>query len=162
MITQGPIVYKAEDWLRNVFSVLGNSYGGNFSGLGLILYQPPLALPVVPLTQNEQELPVPARGVLESIQLLQSLCHVDSAFHDGFHLVDAQTLSVTNVSQFFSPPIPDVLPNVSIKCPIGARFMAAWLGSLLPNVCLTAILSQVEGGLLFNRGQVRIIFPTGK
>ena len=152
----------AEDWLQCVFSALGASFAERFSGLGLILYYPRLPLPVLPLARSAPALPLPTRNLQESIQLLHVLCQFDSAFHDGFHLVDAESLSITHVSQFFSPPIPDIVPELMTDHPIGARFMSAWLGSYLPAVCMTATLSRSEGGLVFARGVVRTLFPPGK
>ncbi|MEO8736582.1 MAG: hypothetical protein ABI380_08585 [Edaphobacter sp.] len=155
-------IHEAEDWLQSVFSALGASYVERFSGLGLILYYPRLPLPVLPLVQSASALPLPTRNLQESIQLLHVLCQFDSAFHDGFHLVDAESLSITHVSQFFSPPIPDIVPELRTDHPIGARFMSAWLGSNLPAVCMTATLSKSEGGLVFSRGVVRTLFAPGK
>lgn len=155
-------IREAEDWLQSVFSALGASYAERFSGLGLILYYPRLPLPVLPLARSAPALPLPTRNLQESIQLLHVLCQFDSAFHDGFHLVDAESLSITHVSQFFSPPIPDIVPELMTDHPIGARFMSAWLGSNLPAVCMTATLSRSEGGLVFARGVVRTLFAPGK
>lgn len=155
-------IREAESWLQNVFSALGSDYAEQFSGLGLILYYPRLALPVVPLARSAPALPLPTRNFEESIRLLQALCRFDSAFHDGFHLVDAESLNITHISQFFSPPIPDTVPELMTDHPIGARFMSAWLGSNIPTVCMTATLSRSEGGLVFARGIVRQLFASGK
>jgi len=160
--THDSTIQNAEDWLQAVFSALGASYAEGFSGLGLILYYPPLALPVLPLSRSESTLPVPTGNLQEGVQLLRALCQFDSPFHDGFHLVNASNLNITHVSQFFSPPMPDIFPDLATDRPIGARFMSAWLGSLLPAVCMTAILSRGEGGLVFTRGTVRTLFAPGK
>ena len=155
-------IREAEDWLQSIFSALGTDYAERFSGLGLILYYPRLALPVLPLARSAPALPLPTRNLQESIRLLKELCRFDSAFHDGFHLVDAESLTITHVSQFFSPPIPDIVPELMTDHPIGARFMSAWLGSNIPAVCMTATLSRSEGGLVFERGVVRTLFAPGK
>jgi hypothetical protein len=107
---------------------------------------------VLPLVWNGNALPLPTEDVEGSIALLRQLCRPDSPFHDGFHLVDAQSLKLTHASQFFAPPIPDVRPEGMSNRAVGARFMAAWIGSLLPTVAMTAILSQCEGGVMFERG----------
>lgn len=155
-------IRKAEDWLQSVFSALGTNYAERFSGLGLILYYPRHALPVLPLVRGAPDFPLPTRSLQESIRLLYALCQSDSEFHDGFYLVDAESLNITHVSQFFSPPIPDVVPDLAPDHPIGARFMSAWLGSYLPSICMTATLSRGEGGLIFQRGIVRTLFAPGK
>lgn len=162
MTTHDSTIRNVEDWLQSIFSALGTNYADGFSGLGLILYYSPLALPVLPLARNAPALPMPTRNLKESIRLLRALCQFDSAFHDGFHLVDAGSLNITHVSQFFSPPIPDIVPDLPTDHPIGARFMSARLGSLLPAVCMTAILSRGEGGLVFTQGAVRTLFAPDK
>ena len=152
-------IRAAEDWLQSVFYALGTNYTERFSGLGLILYYPPLALPVLPLVHRVLDVQLPTRNLQESIRLLHTLCQFDSVFHDGFHLVDSETLSITHVSHFFSPPIPDNVPSLVPDHPIGARFMSAWLGSLLSAACMTATLNRAEGGLMFMQGTVRTLFP---
>lgn len=152
-------MHNAEDWLGKIFSALGNC-DEDFSGLGLILYHSPLSLPVLPLTRTESRLQLPTRNLQQSIKLLREVCQLKSAFHDGFHLVNASSLGITHVSQFFAPPIPEIVPKLISANPIGARFMSAWLGSLLPSVCVTAILSKVEGGIVFSQGEMRSIFSS--
>lgn len=144
-------------WLKAVFSELMSKPHPAFSGLGLILYHPPLALPVLSLASDEHPLKLPTRTRSESIDLLKTITSGDSEFHDGFHLVDADTLFITHVSQFFAPPIPEGITKPVCNHPIGARFVAAWLGSLLPGVSITATLSKREGGLIFDHGCLRSI-----
>ncbi len=143
----------SEDWLRRVFVALSASRANDFSGVGLILYYPPAAvLPVLPLAGDNAPVPLPTANLNGSIELLLSTSRFSSLFHDGFHLVDATTLNITHVSQYFAPPIPELLPPIIVGHPIGARFMSAWLGSLLPTVQMTAILSNFNSGLFFRRG----------
>lgn len=158
MSSHDVIIRNAEEWLKGVFCALASPYAEHFSGLGLILYHSTHALPVLPLTHSESELPLPTTGFEDSVRLLQTLCQFDSPFHDGYHLVEAVSLSITHVSQFFSPPIPEIVPQSPTNHAVGARFMSAWLGSYLPNVCMTATLSKSEGGLVFERGTVRTLF----
>lgn len=150
-------IRNAEEWLKAVFSALSTPYSETFSGLGLILYHSKDALPVLPLTHAEPEFALPTGRIQDSVQLLRALCQSDSRFHDGFHLVEAESLSITHVSQFFSPPIPEIVPRSPTNAAIGARFMSAWLGSYLPAVFMTAILSRGEEGLVFEKGVVRSI-----
>jgi hypothetical protein len=158
MSSHDAIIRNAEEWLKGVFCALGTPCTKSFSGLGLILYHSTHALPVLPLTHSESELPLPTMGLEDSVRLLHTLCQFDSPFHDGFHLVEAESLSITHVSQFFSPPIPEIVPQSPTNHAVGARFMSAWLGSYLPAVCMAATLSRVEGGLVFERGVIRTLF----
>lgn len=72
--------------------------------------------------------------------LLVNISRRDSVCHDGFHLVQATTLAITDVSQFLSPPIP--AKPLPLEQPGGARHMAARLASLLPSVALAAVFTS--------------------
>jgi hypothetical protein len=153
---------KSVDWLRHIFSSLRTTEKERFAGLGLILYYPPAKLPVLPLVQPPYHFSLPTSSLTESVELLQMLCQADSPFHDGFHLADACSLRITHVSQYFAPQISNTAPDLKTTRPIGARFLSAWLGSLLPGIQLTAILSKGEGGIVFRRGTVQqILSPEG-
>lgn len=144
------------NWLVEIFSAL-NASADNFAGLGLIFYEPPLALPILSLAPQDRELDLPASSIAASIALLSKVSRAGSPFHDGFHMVNANNLQVTQVSQFFAPPIPSAAPRIDVDHPIGARFMAAYLGSMMPTVALIATLSKREGGLIFMNGTIQPI-----
>jgi hypothetical protein len=145
---------KPEEWVRSVFGHIGAELPAGFSGLGLVLYAPPLDLPVTPLVPLNQIPRLPAGGPGESAELLRRLSDSAAPMHDGFHLVDAKSLTITRVCHFFAPPIPAEIPKGMPNHPVGARYMAALLGSLLPSVVITAVLSR-EGAIIFERGVAR-------
>jgi hypothetical protein len=137
-----------------VFGYVGAGLPTGFSGLGLVLYAPPLDLPVTPLVPLNQIPRLPTGDPIESAELLRRLSDSTAPMHDGFHLVDAKSLTITRVCHFFAPPIPAEIPQAMPNHPVGARFMAALLGSLLPSVVMTAVLSR-EGAVIFERGVAR-------
>ena len=139
-------------WVKAIFCALIKGDPAEFSGVGLIFYDSKDSLPVLPLTDKETHLKLPTSNLEESIQLLSSISKHHSHFHDGFHLVEANTLSITDVSQFFSPPIPRAHRFHPPHVNVGARFMAALLGSCLREVRMTAILSSHGDGLIFEKG----------
>lgn len=131
-------------WISSVFGRLRAEMTADFAGVGLLVYRPPLSLPVLPMVRDTEQLALPVAGVKEVAELLQQISQRSSVFHDGFHLVDAETSSVTHVSQFFSPPIPKLAcPSVPISNG-GARHMAAFIGSFIPEVVVAAIHSPGE------------------
>jgi hypothetical protein len=126
----------------------------NFSGLGVIFYKPPIALPVIPLGSVErfpQRLPI--GGIKPMAHLLAEISSITSPWHDGFHLVDSDLFAITHVSQFFSPPVDLVLPRIAALAPIGARQMAAILGSMLASVEYVALLNGRAQLSVFQSGK---------
>jgi hypothetical protein len=139
-----------------VFELLGHvqiNAPSSFSGLGLVFYRAPLRLPVASLGDQSLFLPtLPVHGVDAIARVLADISGSASLWHDGFHLVELSAVALTHVSQFFAPPIHLVTPLHSGATPIGARQMAATVGSKIPSVEYTAILSKSEGPLVFRAG----------
>jgi len=152
--------HVATEWITHLLTALAAKRPARFAGIGLLVYTSQ-DLPVTPLVQDVTDLRLPTRNRDEALALLSTISRYDSRFHDGFHLVDGNTLRVTHVSQFFSPPIPSDLSDLGSTRGVGARYMAAYLGSLMTGVALTAILSGDEGGLVFDRGEVTCVVDAG-
>lgn len=144
-----------DEWLTTVLCHVAANLPAHFAGLGLVLYVPPLDLPVTPLVPPSQTPRLAGNDVKASAELLRRLSDSANPLHDGFHLVDAKSLTITHLCHFFSPPIPAGIAKSIPDHPVGARFMAALLGSLLPSVVMTAVLSDREGAIAFERGVVR-------
>lgn len=126
----------------------------SFSGLGLLVYAPPLRLPVGPLGDIAAfPSALPAHGCVEIARILADASTLDSPWHDGFHLIDGAVGSLTHICQFFAPPI-DALPSVKPgQRPIGARHAAAVAGSTLDGVICTALVSAKGDAQIFAHGQ---------
>lgn len=142
-------------WLTNVLGAVAARQTGRVAGLGLVLYRPPLDLPVTGLVPPELGVRLPCKDLKATVELLSRLSDADSALHDGFHLIDASRMELTHVCHFFAPPIPDTLPDTIPGYAVGARFMAALLGSLLPSVVMTAVMGDREGAIAIERGLIR-------
>lgn len=146
---------EIESWLRSVLGDIGTNDDSKFSGLGIVFYTERATLPVHPLVSAVCEPPLPINALNDARELISSISRRDSIFHDGFHLVDAKTLSITDVSQFLSPPIaPQLLSANQVR---GARHMAARLASLLPAVSLVAVCTQVSQVTIYERGKERTL-----
>lgn len=127
----------------------------NFSGLGIIFYTPPLSLPVVHLGNPVSFCDVlPMSDISNMSKFLADISELRSPWHDGFHLVDCSTYSLTHVSQFFSPPIRSLTETGEPCTPMGARQMAAILGSLLDSVEYIALLNIKAQASVFRRGKI--------
>jgi hypothetical protein len=144
----------AQEWLETVLGLVQADLPTRFSGLGVIFYIPPLDLPVAPLVPTKQLPRLSTGNPEETATLLRALSDSATPTHDGFHLVDATSFAITHVCQFFAPPIPRTIPKSMPQHPVGARFMAALLGSLLPSVVMTAVFGR-EGAITFERGTPR-------
>jgi hypothetical protein len=149
-----------EEWLTAVLCHVAADLPARFAGLGLVLYAPPLDLPVTPLVPQSQMPRLPGGDFRGSAELLRGLSDSASPLHDGFHLVDARSLALTHLCHFFAPPIPPAIPKSIPDHPVGARFMAALLGSFLPSVVMTAVLSDREGAIAIEHGAIRRLTMT--
>lgn len=151
--------HQIENWVARIFSDLSKEKSPDFSGLGLLFYRPGFLPPTASLAPDVSSLDLPTKNFRQSAELLHQICRPVSPFHDGFHLVNADSLAITHVCQFLSPPVPDQSHPIANSQPIGARFMAAYLCSMLPSVAAAATLSKHTGGTLFIRGTTRKISP---
>lgn len=72
----------------------------DFSGVGIVLYVPPLKLPTISLRSIDKlvvRLPLVSDDIA---RFLASISGKSSPWHDGFHLVDSRTFSLTHIAQF--------------------------------------------------------------
>lgn len=146
---------REEEWVTRLFRLLSGDVPSSFEGVGLVVYHPPMVLPVTPLVPIARMPANKAIDVEGSAGFLRSLAASPENLHDGFHLIDAQRLVITHICQYVAPPIPPMMPSQALPYPVGARYMTALLASLLPTVVLTATLNAREGAVLFVNGQLR-------
>ena len=124
----------------------------SFAGLGLIIYRDFSGLPVLPLgnqANSHSSLPVLEMDDVEKILL--EIAVADSPWHDGFHLMNAKDLVLTHISQYFSPPLKQL---DGMPAHMGARQMAALLGSRLVSVECIVLLGQKGNISVFNNGRL--------
>lgn len=118
----------------------------NFSGIGVIITDNLLSLPIYPLRAS-----TPDFSNKNNIDFLQNISNYQSDYHDGFHILDSN-LQIKKISQYFSPPIPNDF-TLTRQENFGGRYLAALFGSTLPNVQFTAINSNNSGIAIFKNGQ---------
>jgi len=145
--------HEAVAFVVDLMTAIAAEQGRDFSGLGVIAYIPPLRLPVAPLGDESSFghiLPIDDFSAL--VRVLRAMSHVNSAWHDGFHLIDARTKQLTHVCQFFAPAI-DLLPVAQRGAPpIGARQAAAIAGSRMETVACTALMSTKGSREIYVQG----------
>jgi hypothetical protein len=135
------------DLLRRIQAAAGAS----FSGVGLLVSDHPERLPMAALRVG---------GALPSGDLASALAAISlwsNQGHDGFHVISSD-FRLLRLSQLLSPPIPpNFQPNPAR--PFGARFLAARLGSSLPNVQMAAVGSRNSGRAIFEDGEELVYEP---
>jgi hypothetical protein len=126
-----------------------------FSGLGVIFYRRPIRLPIHALGSQGSFRPLlPIQGAAEIAKVLRSVSSADSPWHDGFHLVDARSLTLTHVSQFISPSKSSLTNSQIGKTPIGARQLAAIAVSKYRSADCVALVSANGDMQLYRDGKM--------
>lgn len=121
--------------LRGVWSIVPP----DFSGIGIVLYEPPLTLPTIslrPADEHNVPLPIASDGIAS---FLASISGKSSPWHDGFHLVNSRTFSLTHIAQFVAAPLGTNRVQLQFG---GARHMTALLASQVTGVISTAVLAS--------------------
>jgi hypothetical protein len=129
---------------RNLLHEIWLKSDTDFSGVGIIVCDTPICLPIINL---REDFPTISGTTAE---VLSHLSSTKSKYHDGFHIINQAGL-ITNIAQYFSPPI--VLNvNIDRSRPIGGRFVAAIFGSAIPGVLMSGIVSEGHGLSIFENG----------
>ncbi len=132
--------------LYDLLSDVSSNAGVSFSGTGLVVSSNPSLLPLTPLrTREDIDLSKTTRDRLISISDLAN------EYHDGFHVISPE-FHISRISQYFSTPVVFGL-SYNRNRRSGARYMAALLGSTLPDVLLTGVASAVYGVVVFAEGR---------
>lgn len=118
----------------------------NFSGVGLIVCDPEILLPVFPMRPS-----VLVPGGHSALEQILKISTFDCELHDGFHLL-SRDLVLFAAAQYFSPPI-DLSLNVDIEGKFGGRYFAALFGSTIPGVECTGIVTHTAGVAVFKLGK---------
>lgn len=129
------------DLLRDITALSGQE----FSGLGVIVLEDGIDLPVFPMRVN-----LKLNGRTDSVRCLAEISNPNNDLHDGFHILNSD-LRIVSLTQYFSPPIPSgALPNRNRA--FGGRYLAALFGSVLPGVIFTGISTPRLGIVVFKDG----------
>jgi hypothetical protein len=139
---------KSVSDLRNLLVDVSHRCGNDFSGVGIIITDQISRLPILPLRLRSEPPPIN-----DTAEALATISVISSPFHDGFHILDG-SFHLQLVAQYFSPPVTSPIILDYTKN-FGGRYVAAQIGSTLPDVMLTGIASYGFGIAVFKHGSVR-------
>lgn len=118
----------------------------DFAGIGIVVYADIEDIPIFPL----QNVSYTFKNV-DIVSTFVEISKVESLYHDGFHFINSD-LTLTHISQYFSPPIVQGVVVDSSRI-IGGRYMAALFGSCLSNILLTGVVTRNNGVVIFENGK---------
>lgn len=133
---------------------------GDFVGVGVVLYVPPLDLPAVPLggwASPRPKLPVTGKQAISKTLIV--LSGRGCAWHDGFHFIDASACALTHVSQFLAPGLERTQAEAPDELPTGARQLTALLVSGYPSVLCVGLLTVDEQITIYREGRLQARTP---
>jgi hypothetical protein len=145
---------KSEDWARGIVVHIRETLPAGFTGLGLIAYRPPLRIATMALAPDRYWHPLPRAGLAATARFLCGLSDLGNPLHDGFHLVDADSLRVTHLSHLVVPTVPAYRPPELPDRPVGARLMTALLMSRQPAVRFALTMTATGAATLFDDGRM--------
>ena len=134
-----------QDDFRNLLYEVWLNSSADFSGIGIVVCDLPVDLPIVNLRDTAPDI---AGSV---VQVLSKLSRHKSKYHDGFHILNNNG-DLTHVAQYFSPPIVQEAYFDRSRL-VGGRFVAALFGSAISNVIMTGIVSEGHGLSIFKNGK---------
>ena len=126
----------------------------SFSGVGLVFYSHLEGLPSTPLGSRTATTPdLPVLGIEAIARVLAGVSDHGSPWHDGFHMIDMRSKTLTYLSQYLAPSLAgqSKLPE---DRPHGARQMTALLSSTIPGIEYVGILSTAEEIVVYQNGKI--------
>lgn len=126
----------------------------SFTGVGVVFYSELRALPSAALGNSATPKPwLPVSGVDAIARTLAEVSDNASPWHDGFHMVDIQSQTLTHLSQFLAPPLNN-LSHLPKARPRGARLMTALISSMIEGIDYVGVLSTSGEIIVYKNGQV--------
>jgi hypothetical protein len=128
-------------------------YHPNFSGIGLILYDPDLFnhnwhRDLRPSVSCPKEVRL---GEERTLSLLLEIADKSHKLHDGFHFFEYANGLMTHISQYFFPPI---VPWIDVNENYGTRYHSAQYGSCIEGVILTGVINSDNQYHIFRKGRL--------
>jgi hypothetical protein len=126
----------------------------SFTGVGVVFYSELKALPSAALGNSNTPKPcLPVSGADEIARTLADLSDSASPWHDGFHMVDIRSQTLTHLSQFLAPPL-NSLSHLPKDRPSGARQMTALISSMIEGIDYVGVLGASGEIVVYKNGQV--------
>ncbi len=138
------MVSLVED-IKSVLLDVHDFSDARFSGVGVVIYNDLSHVPVCPL--NCLNYAFKNQDIVAS---LLEISDSENPYHDGFHFISSG-LTLTHVSQYFSPPIVSTVKKNHSRI-IGGRYMAGIFGSCLTGVLYVGVVTKKHGVIIFENG----------
>ena len=142
---------KIENNFINLLKKIEQRKDGQFSGIGLIIYDSTNRLKIkhLPL-KPEAKIPEIASDNYDQLaDFLINISADDHPWHDGFHLLNEQG-ELTHIAQFVETKIAD---NFQWESKNGARYASALLNSLEESIIMTGIIGKNYEPIIFKDGK---------
>lgn len=128
-----------------------SAYHPDFSGIGLVLYDPYVfdcgvcvdLRPSVPCPRDVR------LGEGKAVSIFLEMSDKSHELHDGFHFLSCITGLMTHAAQYFFPP---VRPGIEINENYGTRYRSAQYGSCIAGVVLTGVINSDNRYHIFRKG----------
>ena len=120
--------------------------GNTFTGTGIVVYDSLESLPLFFMSDHSKVV----EGDIYKTILESSLA--TNPNHDGFNMINSD-FEITHRNVYFAPPINQEVDFDNCKG-YGTRYVAALMGSTVPGVLLTAVVSNSYGIVIFKDGEI--------
>lgn len=144
---------KISDFPLTLLKLINANKKKQFTGLGIVFYNDLQSLPIAALGSTatpKPELPISRIDTIACTLAL--LSDLQSPWHDGFHLINSDSQTLTHISQFLAPPL-DHLPDDKSTRPSGARLMTAMLSSMVSGIDCIGVLNTSGEIIIYKNGK---------
>jgi hypothetical protein len=125
----------------------------SFTGVGVVFYSELKELPSAALGNDATPKPwLPVSGADAIARTLADVSNSASPWHDGFHMIDIRSQTLTHLSQFLAPPLHS-LEHLPKARPSGARQMTALISSMIEGIDYVGVLSTSGEIVVYQNGQ---------
>lgn len=142
---------------HQILKSLSLNKSAGFSGIGIVFYQDLREVPHIELGHPTMDRPIlPINQMTEIIFTLEGVAEISSPWHDGFHFIYSDPISLTHLSQFIAPSLKLHNSTPLHLRPSGARHMTAALTSNLVGVDCVGLLTSNGEISIFKNGVIEL------
>lgn len=135
-----------------ILAKINLSRSSSFTGIGVVFYSELKELPSVALGNSTTSRPrLPILGFDAIVRTLVKVSDISSPWHDGFHMIEMQSKTLTHLSHFLSPSL-DSMPQLPDNRPSGARQMTALIVSMIDGVDYVGVIGTTGEIIMYRDG----------
>ncbi|MBD3896450.1 hypothetical protein IEI94_11355 [Halomonas sp. ML-15] len=126
----------------------------SFTGVGIVFYSGLEELPSASLGNLNAASPrLPILGISAIARTLVKISDIASPWHDGFHMIETQSRTLTHLSRFLAPPL-STLSQLPDNRPSGARQMTALTVSMIKDIDYVGIIGTTGEIVVYRNGYI--------